>query len=237
MKKTTTIAVCAVLLCIAGAWYAAVRYTMSVHSDKIWTRQCDTLACAESASGCYLVDVYVQPDGMPVVMRSVDTTDVVPIDSHLRYLGENPQGKLWMRLHGLTDGNMNPFIKSFGYKGWTFGVRDSQFVLESSDWGLLGVLTKYRLCVACELVADDPSDLTPRQQDSVVTRLNRVVESGRVSAIDMPCGWYGILRRQYRNRDLRFFVRVPGMSPWRVMCSPTMWHMLSDGQVRGIVEE
>ena len=87
-----------------------------------------------------------------------------------------------------------------------------------------------------QLVADDPSTLTERQKDSVVTRLDRVVESGRVSAIDMPCSWYGILRRQYRNRDIRFFVRVPSTS-WRMTCSPTGWRVLRDQQVRGVVEE
>lgn len=230
------LALCAVLLCTIVAWIAVGRYTAATYADKIWTRQSDTLACSPTSVGRYCVDVYVRGDGTPMLMRSADTTDVVPIDSYLRYLGDEAQGKLWMRLHGLTDDNMPQFVRSFGHKGWECGVRDNQFILEDSDWSLLGSLTKYHLCVAYQLVADDPSTLTERQKDSVVTRLDRVVESGRVSAIDMPCSWYGILRRQYRNRDIRFFVRVPSTS-WRMTCSPTGWRVLRDQQVRGVVEE
>ena len=236
MKKLI-FAVCAILLCLIGAWIAVGRYTMATHADKIWTRESDTLACSPADAGYYCVDVYVKADGTPMLMRSSDTTDVVPIDSYLRYLGKEPQGKLWMRLHGLTDDNMMRFVQSFGNMGWECGVRDSQFILESSDWALLGSLTKHRLCVAYHLVADDPSVLTERQKDSVVTRLDRVVESDRVSAIDMPRSWYGILRRQYRNRDVRFLVRVPGRSPWHMTCSPATWRVLRDQQVRGIVED
>ena len=203
------LALCAVLLCTIVVWIVVGRRTAATYADKIWTRQSDTLACMPADVGRYCVDVYVKADGTPMLMRSADTTDVVPIDSYLRYLGDEAQGKLWMRLHGLTDDNMPQFVRSFGHKGWECGVRDNQFILEDSDWSLLGSLTKYHLCVAYQLVADDPSTLTERQKDSVVTRLDRVVESGRVSAIDMPCSWYGILRRQYRNRDIRFFVRVP----------------------------
>lgn len=230
------LALCAILLCTIVAWIAAGRYTAATYADKIWTRQSDTLACSPTSVGRYCVDVYVKADGTPMLMRSADTTDVVPIDSYLHYLGDEAQGKLWMRLHGLTDDNMPQFVRSFGHKGWECGVRDNQFILEDSDWSLLGSLTKYHLCVAYQLVADDPSTLTERQKDSVVTRLDRVVESGRVSAIDMPRSWYGILRRQYRNRDIRFFVRVPTTS-WRMTCSPTGWRVLRDQQVRGVVEE
>jgi len=230
------LALCAVLLCTIVAWIAVGRRTAATYADKIWTRQSDTLACMPADVGRYCVDVYVKADGTPMLMRSADTTDVVPIDSYLRYLGDEAQGKLWMRLHGLTDDNMPQFVRSFGHKGWECGVRDNQFILEDSDWSLLGSLTKYHLCVAYQLVADDPSTLTERQKDSVVTRLDRVVESGRVSAIDMPRSWYGILQRQYRNRDIRFFVRVPTTS-WCMTCSPTGWRVLRDQQVRGVVEE
>ena len=225
------LALCAVLLCTIVVWIVVGRRTAATYADKIWTRQSDTLACMPADVGRYCVDVYVKADGTPMLMRSADTTDVVPIDSYLRYLGDE-----WMRLHGLTDDNMPQFVRSFGHKGWECGVRDNQFILEDSDWSLLGSLTKYHLCVAYQLVADDPSTLTERQKDSVVTRLDRAVESGRVSAIDMPRSWYGILRRQYRNRDIRFFVRVPSTS-WRMTCSPTGWRVLRDQQVRGVVEE
>ncbi len=236
MKKVL-IATFFAVLCIAVAWFGTGRYVLSSHADKVWQRQCDTLRSASSGAGCHCVEVYVKDDGRLMVMRSADSTDVVPIDSYFRYLRDYPQGKLWMRLHNLTDGNMNAFTDSLGRLGGRHGLRESQFILESSNWVTLGMLAKFRFCVAVPLVADDPSCLTERQKDSVITRLDRIVESGRITAIDLPRSWYGILRRQYRHRDIRFFVRIPDTAPRSIAVSPQMLFMLCDRQVRGVVEE
>ena len=235
--KIVWMVACSVVLCIIAAWYGTGRYVLSSNADKIWQWQCDTLHGTPSDAGCYCVEVFVKADGNLMVMRANDSTDIVPIESYFRFLRDCPKGKLWIRLHNLTEDNMTAFVDSLGHLGGRYQLRESQFILESSNWSTLGMLTKYRFCVAVPLVADDPSHLTEQQKDSVITRLDRVVGSGRITAIDMPRGWYGMLRHQYKHRDIRFFVRVPDTSPRSIILSPAMLCLLNNPQVRGIVEE
>lgn len=206
--------------------------------DKIGLHRCNSLEKLEEKGGAYAlieVDVCIRERGLMDVTHDEDTTFGLDVSSYFVYLQKNPENRMWMDVKNLDEANLDSFLYSLDSLCRTYDIAHERLIVESPRWDLMRRLTIRDYFTSYYVDAPKPSDLTRRQTDSVITRLDRVAASGCVKALSFPGWWYMTLRGQYKDRDIAFLVWEHRSIEWEVFLSPVGRLMLADERLKAIL--
>ncbi len=236
MKKLRYLFVFLLFLMVAASLWAW--FQVGTRPDKIGLHRCNSLEkLREVGAGYNLieVDVCIRPDGTLDVTHDEDTTFGLDIAPYFAYLQERPEATLWLDVKNLDDSLQVPFFITLDSLRRTHELSPERLIVESKRWDLMRPLTLRSYGTSYYVDAPKPSDLTRRQTDSVITRLDRVASSGCVLALSFPGWWYPVLRNQFGESEVDFLVWKHRTTQWEFFLNPLNHLMLNDERVKTIL--
>ena len=236
MKKLRFLFVIVLFLLVIYSLWAW--FQVGSRPDKIGLHRCNSLEKLEEKGGGYdliEVDVCIRENGLMDVTHDEDTTFGLDIVPYFAYLHLHPEKRMWMVIKNLNEENKESFFVCLDSLCRTYEIAHERLIVETPKWDLMRLLTIHDFCTSYYVDAPKPSELTRRQMDSVITRLDRVASSGCVRALSFPGWWYMALRGQYKERDISFLIWKHRSIQWEVFLCPEGKMMLADDRVKAIL--
>ena len=236
MKKLRfTFIVTSFLLVIYSLWAWS---RIGTRQDKIGLHRCNSLEKLEERGPDYAlieVDVCIRQDGVLDVTHDEDTTFGLGIPAYFAHLQKNPDSRIWLDVKNLCDSNKVAFTHMLDSLCLAYDVAHERLIVESPQWALLRSLTLDDYYTSYYVDAPKPSELTRRQTDSLITRLDRIAASGCARALSFPGWWYMTLRSQYKDRDIELLTWKHRSTQWEFFLDPVGHIMLADDRLKAIL--
>ena len=236
MKKLRFLFVIVLFLLVIYSLWAW--FQVGSRPDKIGLHRCNSLEKLEEKGGGYdliEVDVCIRENGQMDVTHDEDTTFGLDIVPYFAYLHQHPEKRMWMDIKNLDEENKESFFVCLDSLCRTYEIAHERLIVETPRWDFMRLLAIHDFCTSYYVDAPKPSELTRRQMDSVITRLDRVASSGCVRALSFPGWWYMALRGQYKDRDIAFLTWKHRSIQWEVFLCPEGKMMLADDRVKAIL--
>lgn len=110
---------------------------------------------------------------------------------------------MWLDLKNLTSNNVNFVLAELNRLVEQYSVDKSRLIVESKDYISLGLLKENGYYVSYYVPYDKPGRLDDNEYKAAILELQKVVDSGKVSAISFPGWWYESIKSDLnRNIDL-----------------------------------
>ena len=166
------------------------------HIDKIWLRRTNTIEKLlefEDEYKNFECEVLFLADSYDF-RTGHDVPSDESLKSYLEFLGENPERELWLDLKNLNEENCRQAEVLLTEMVARAGVDKGQLIVESRDWKALQYFTQNNYYTSCYLDIPHIRELSDEELDDKLDSIQRITESGAVSAISFPASYYGVLR-------------------------------------------
>lgn len=236
MKRLKYLSV--ILLFLLVAYSLISWFQVGSRPDKIGLHRCNSAEKLQEKGLNYAlveVDVCLRPDNTVDVTHDENASYGLDLLPYFAYLQAQPDRRLWIDVKNLNDSTQMPLLITLDSLCHTYDVRHNRIIVESRRWDLLRPFTLNDFHTSYYVDAPRPSALTRHQTDSVLTRMDRVVDSGCVLSLSFPGWWYNTLRNQFKQKEITFLVWRHRTTEWELFLDPAGRLMLADERVKTIL--